>query len=117
DEVGAGGQDAGEVGGLVELDQGRHPEGSGAGEQGGKPGVVEDLGGQEHGIGAGHAGLDDLVFVDQKVLAQDRDRDRGADPGEVRDVPLEVRGVGQDAEAGGAVPLVGAGDGDRVEIG
>ena len=30
--------------------------------------VVEDLGDQEHGVGA-HAGLDHLVFVDQEILA------------------------------------------------
>ena len=44
-----------------------------------------------------------------KSLRSKRDRDRGADPGEVRQVPLEVGGVGQDAEAGRAVGLVGRG--------
>ena len=116
DEVGARVEDAGEVGRVVELDQGRHAERPGARQERRELGVVEDLGDQEDRVGAGEAGLDDLVLVDEEVLAQQRDRDRGADAGEVREVALEVGGVGQDAQAGGAVGLVGPGDRDRVEV-
>ena len=52
-----------------------------------------------------------------KSLRNERDRHRGADPGEIGEVPLEIGGVGEHAEAGGAVRLVGPGDGDRVEVG
>ncbi len=117
DEVGPRGQDAGQVARVVELDQGGHPPPPRQGQERRQLRIVEDLGDQEDGIGAGHPGLDDLVLVDQEVLAEDRDRHRRPDPGQVRQVPLEVRDVGQDAQAGGAVGLVGPGDGDRVEVG
>ncbi len=69
--------------------------------------VVEDLGDQEDRVGPGEPGLDDLVLVDDEVFAKQRDRDRSPDPGEVGEVSLEVGDVGQDAEAGRAVALVG----------
>ena len=101
----------------VELDQGRHLPASGEGEERRQSVVVEDLGDQEDGIGAGHPGLDDLIFIDQEVFAEQGDGDRRPDSGEVGQVPLEIRSVGQDAQAGGAVGLIRPGDGDRVEVG
>jgi hypothetical protein len=79
--------------------------------------AVEDLGDEQHGVGPGEARLEELVAVEDEVLAQQRRRHRGADPGKVRQVPLEEGGVGEDADGGGAVAGVGAGDGDRVEVG
>ena len=79
--------------------------------------VVETFGDQQHGVGPGRPGLDHLVRVDDKILAQHGQIDRRADLAKILQAALEVRLVGQHADARRAVPLVDAGDLDRIEIG
>ena len=69
DQVGASGEYAREIGGVVEFDEGGHTEGSGLLQEADEGGIVEDFGDQEDGIGTGEAGFDDLVVVDQEIFA------------------------------------------------
>ena len=72
---------------------------------------------QEHAVGAEGAGFDDLIGIEHEVLAQRRQIDGSAGGGEILVAALEIGLVGQDRQAGGAAALVGAGEGDRIEIG
>ena len=51
-----------------------------------------------------------------KSLRQDRELDGLASLLEVSRVALEIRGIGEDGETGGAALFVGLGDGGRVEV-
>ncbi len=116
-EIGPGGENARELIGIMEFDEGVHFEPMGAGEQGTEQLVVEDLGDEQDAVGSGHAGFHDLVFVDQEIFTEQREDDGGADAGEIGQVALEVRDVGENRETGRTVCLIGASDRDGVEIG
>ena len=79
--------------------------------------AIENLRNQQDGIGAGGARFQQLIAIQNEVLAQQRRRNGGADLFQIGQMALEKRLVGQHADAGGAVIGVGAGDGDRIEIG
>ena len=110
-------EDAREVGGVVEFDEGLHAEGFRDGAEVVELGIAEDFGDEQDAIGTRDAGFEDLVGVDDEILAEERDSDRGADAREVGEVALKVGDVGEDGEAGRAMGLVGTGDCDGVEVG
>ena len=72
---------------------------------------------KQHGIRPGHAGLDQLIRVENEILPQHRQADRRADLPQVFEPPLKIRLVGQHADARRAVRLVDLGDCHRIEIG
>ena len=117
DEGRAGVEDAGQIGLVVELDKDGHSEPPGALSKRDELAVVKDFGDQEDGVGPREPGLDDLVLVDDEILPQERHGDRRSGARQVGELALEEGGVGEDAQAVGAVCLVDSGDGDRVEIG
>ena len=86
-------------------------------EQRREPVAGQDLGDQQDRVGPGGPGFEQLVAVEDEVLPQDRHADGLADRGEVRRPPWKNWLVRQHADAVRPVPLVGAGDGDRVEVG
>ena len=79
--------------------------------------VVETLGDQQHGVGPGDSRLQDLVGIEDEILAQQRQIDGRADLAQIVETALEMRPVGQHADAGGPVLLVDLGDLDGVEVG
>src|SRR5207247_10662675 len=54
--------------------------------------IIEDLGNQEHGVGAGDAGFEHLVRIEQEILAQHRQRYHSANRGQMGQIALEERG-------------------------
>ena len=88
-----------QLGVVVGLDEHVEPELDGQGVQVGQQGVVGERRGDEQDcVRADGPGLEHLHLVDDEVLAQHRDVDRGASSVEVGDRPTEVSGVGQDRE-------------------
>ncbi len=108
-----------ELGGVVHLDQHvqaelgrqrrqvRHVRGR----------VGKGRGDQQDAVGTQRARLHDLVGIDGEILAQHRQRDRGARRLQVRIRPLEEIDVGQHRKAGRAALLVGSRQRGRIEIG
>ncbi len=66
-------------------------------------GIVQRGGDEQDGVGAVGAGLEDLVLVDDEVLAQSGERRGGRCQLEIAQTALEVGLVGEDGE-GGASP-------------
>ena len=71
---------------------------------------------EQHAVRAEGPRLEHLVGVDDEVLAQHRQAARTAGRLEMAVRALEIALVGEHREAGGAGPLVGRGDGRRVEV-
>ena len=78
--------------------------------------VAERRDDEEHAVGPDGAGLVHLVFVDDEVLAQDRETAGGPGGDEVFVGALEELAVGQHREARSPARLVAAGDRGRVEV-
>src|SRR5581483_2272413 len=78
--------------------------------------LLEHRGDQQDRVGAGGASLVDLIRVEDEVLAQDGQGDRGAHGAEVVEGALEMA-VGEDRDGGGAVGGIGGGDGCGIEVG
>jgi arabinofuranan 3-O-arabinosyltransferase len=116
DQPGAALQDARQLLGVVKLDERIHAQRASLGKQSRQVAIAEDLGNQEDCIGAGHAGLQELIAIEDEVLAEDRQVDGSADRGEILQSPLKERLIGQHADAGGPMSGVRPGDGDRIEI-
>ena len=68
---------------AVEFDQRNETEFIGKGDQVGQEFSIEQFNDQEYGIGTSRPGLPDLVGIDKKVLAEDRQADMLPDPGEI----------------------------------
>ena len=77
--------------------------------------TFQDRRDQQNRVGAVRGGFDHVQFVDGEILAQNRDRDRGARRFEIRQTALEKFLVGQDAQRGGAAGGIHACDGRRIE--
>ena len=65
---------------------------------------------EQHGVGAGHLRLVELVRVDREVLAQDRQLGGGARLAQVGQRAAEVGLLGEDRDGGRAAALVGEHD-------
>src|SRR5881227_2440594 len=65
---------------------------------------------QQEGVGAGRRGLEDLIGVDDEVLAKDRQAGRRTRLAQVGERAAEVVGLGEDRQRRGAAALVGADD-------
>jgi 5-(carboxyamino)imidazole ribonucleotide synthase len=102
---------------VVEFDQNVQPAADGFPVQFGELVPGENLRDENRRVGPGQAGLEQLVAVENELLPQQRQPDRRADRRKVPEVSLEIRLVGQHAEARRPVFFVGLGDGDRVEVG
>ena len=76
--------------------------------------VVQRRDDQQHQVGAGGAGLDHLVAVDDEVLAQHGYVDRGPDRAQVVEAAAEPALLGQDAHRGGSARGVLPGQRGRV---
>ena len=76
-------------------------------------GIAQGGDDQQHGVRAGGACLDELVLVDDEVLAEQRHRDGGPDCLEVRQVAVEERRLGEHRYRRGASALVAGRDGRR----
>ena len=79
--------------------------------------VVQAGDDEQDGVRAGDDALEDLQFIDDEILAQQRQLDLVADEAQVGEVAVEIFLVGQDAERLGAAAGVFARLGERVEIG
>ncbi len=102
---------------VVQLDQRLHAQLVDLSQQRRQLLPVQNLRDQEHRIRPGHTRLDDLIPIDDEVLAQQRRRDRLTNRRQIRQMPLKERLVGQDADGVGAVGFVDARAGDRIEVG
>ena len=80
-------------------------------------GVGERGGDEKNGVGAMGAGLDDLVLVDDEILAQAGQRRGAGGELEVAQAALEVRLVGEDGKRGGAAGALAAGQPLHIEVG
>ncbi len=116
DQAGADREGPIQLGLVVDLDQRGEAGRDGEFVQGLQTRVVEDRHDQENGVRAGLERLDDLAFIDEKVLPQQGPLDGGADDPEVFEGTLEEGFIRQDGEAGGARAVVGVGDLDGVEV-
>src|SRR6185295_1644582 len=83
---------------IVDLDEGAQVEGGGEVEAADEEVAVEGGGDEEDEVGAGGAGLEELVLVDDEVLAEDGDVDGGADSAEVIERAAEAGAVGEDGD-------------------
>ena len=75
------------------------------------------FGNEQDAVGAGGAGFDDLVAVDDEVLPQHGDRHGRPHTHEVVEAAAEIPRIGQHADAGRAVPDIGCGDVDGIRAG
>jgi hypothetical protein len=105
-----------QLGLVVDLDQGVHAQRQHQAVEGCQLAVVQGGDDEQYGVGAGSPGLVDLVGIEKKVLAQDRQLDRRPHGAQVIEMALEKALVGQHADGCRAVGLVGPGQGHRVEI-
>ena len=107
----------GQIGRLVQLDQRRHSQLDDRIVKLPERCVVQTFGDQQHGVGPGRAGFDHLIRVDDEILPQHGQIDRRADLPQVIEAALEIRLVGQHADARGPVLLVDPRDGHGIEVG
>ena len=105
DDAGPGVQSAAGLLRVVDLDQRGHPQAVHLAEQAGQGRLVERGDDEQDEVGAVGSRLEHLVGVDDEVLAQHRDVDRGADGREVSQGATEAALLGQDAD--GARPATG----------
>lgn len=92
---------------ATHLDQALHAQAARGGDEVGQVGVWEHGGDEQHGVGAGGAGLDDLIPVDDKLFAQQgAAHARAADQTQVLKPALEELGVGEHRQARCAAGLV-----------
>ena len=115
DELGAQGDRALGLGLVVDLDERGEPELAGLVVEAAQGVVVQRADDQQGQVGAGGAGLDELVAGDDEVLAQHRYVDRGADRDQVGQAAGEAALLGQDADRGG--PAGGVLAGQRRGVG
>ena len=105
---------------VVHLDQHGHAELAGLVVERPQRGVVERGHDQQHQVGAGRAGLEHLVGIDQEVLAQQRYVDGGPHRAEVVEAAAEPALLGEHADrggpAGGVLPRQGGRVGDLGEV-
>ncbi len=111
------GEDAVEIPGVIEFDEGGHPVGEDRFVQIREFRAGEAFGDEQNGIGSGRAGFDDLVLIEDEILSQHRDRDFAADRDQKIEMPLKEVLVCQDAETVRAALLVDFRDGDGIEVG
>ncbi len=101
---------------VVQFHERRHLPFDGQPVQQAEVAIVEAFGDQQHRVGAGCPRFEQLILIENEILPQQRQRHGRADGAEIGEAALKIGCVGQHAETSGAVPLVGHGDIDRVEI-
>jgi len=72
--------------------------------------VVEALGDQEHRIGTVHPGLDDLIKVDDELLAEHGQIDRATGRLQVGEAAAEAGVIREHGEGSGSAAGIGRGD-------
>ena len=72
--------------------------------------IIQTFGNQQNRIGAGGAGLKQLIGIENKIFSQERPIDVASDLNQIIEAPLKVRLVGQYANAGRTVGLIDFGD-------
>jgi hypothetical protein len=77
-------------------------------------GIGERRDDEQDGVGSGRACLDDLVAIDDEVLAQDRQLAGRAGRAQIVEASAEERAVGEDRERLRAARGVGARGGGRI---
>ena len=100
----------------MDLDEHGQPQRASRAMQSRQRRVVERADDEQHGVGAGQARLEQLVFVDDEILAQHRHVDGRADGGEVSQRAVEERRLGQHRNGYRAARRVGLGSRDRVVV-
>ena len=103
--------------GFVDFEQDGEVERVSGFEQLGELIGGEGFGDEEDGVGAGSTGLDNLVRIDDEILAEDRQGDGVFDQFEILEFSLEEMFVGKDADGVGAGVLVDLGERVGLEIG
>ncbi len=122
DERGADVEGALHLGGVVDLDEDGEAEPAGLGVEVLERRLVETGDDEQHEVGAGGAGLPQLVGRDDEVLAQHRDGDLLAHDAQVVERAAEAALLGQHADDGRAPGLVlggqrgGVGDVGQVAL-
>jgi len=76
----------------------------------------EGLRDQQCRIGTRQPGFQQLITIQDKVFPQQWHGDRRADLRQIGQTPLKVGLIREHADTGGSVPLVGTGDGHRIEV-
>ena len=99
---------------VVHLDERGEPDGDGPVEQRLELVLVERGDDQQRQVGAGGAGLPQLVGGDDEVLAQHRDVDGGAHGDEVGEAAAEAALLGEHADRRGTTGCVVGGQRGRV---
>ena len=100
---------------VVHLDQHGQAELAGLVVQPAQVVVGQRRDDEQHEVGAGRAALEELVALDDEVLAQQRGLDRGADRPQVVEAAAEPALLGQHADRGG--PARGVRRGERGGVG
>ncbi len=115
-QISAGGQRALQFRLVVNFHQRGQAGGCGPRAEAAQLGVLQDAHDEEDGVGPALDGLGYLAFVNNKVLAQQRQGDGLADGAQISQRTLEEVLIGQDRQAGGPGGFVFARDADGIEI-
>ncbi len=109
DQGGVAPQRAVELGFVVYLDEDFEAQRAGLGGELGQLSAGESGGDEKDAVRTCEAGFDDLVGIQDEVLAEDGQRNRGACGLQVGEGALELGVLGENGEAGGAGARVSAG--------
>ena len=117
DQAGVGGQGRLELALVVDLDERLQAQLAGQLGEAGELLCRQDGGEEQDHVGAGGAQDGELALVDDELLGEDRERDRGPDRAQVGDRAAEPVRLAQDGDGARAAGLVGSGQGDRIGVG
>ena len=107
DDLGVGLERPVQFGLVVDLDQAVEIELEGLGAEVRKLPVIQHRHDQEHGVGTPGSGFEELVAVDDEILADHRQATGGTRGGEVSEAAAEMGFVGEYRECRGSALLVG----------